>query len=70
MRHFTYEPGVLTISIPTADPAALHEQLMKGLNRAMRNYIVSKDNQDEQLALVQLLENLLPADDGLRRRCE
>lgn len=65
MRNFNYESGLLTIRIPTADPAALHDQLMKGLNRAMRNYIVSKDDKEVQLALVQLLDALLPNEASL-----
>ncbi len=67
MNHFSYENGMLMISIPTSDPAAMHEQLMRGLNRAMRNYIVSKDDRDAQLALVQLMENLLPEDVALSK---
>lgn len=63
MRNFSYEEGELTISIPTTDPKAMREQLMHGLNRAMRNYIVSKDDRDEQLALVQLMESLLPPEE-------
>ncbi|MGN6604545.1 MAG: hypothetical protein ACTHK8_18950 [Ginsengibacter sp.] len=59
----SYENGLLTISIPTEDPEGLHAQLMKGLNRAMRNYIISKDDCEEQLALIQLLESLLPEND-------
>jgi hypothetical protein len=62
MSKICYEEGRLTISIPTNDPAAMHEQLMKGLNRAMRNYIISKDDKDDQLVLVQLLDYLLPKD--------
>lgn len=57
--HFTYEEGQLTISIPTADPQAFHAQLLKALNRSMKNYILSKDDSEAQLALVPLMDALL-----------
>lgn len=54
------EQHPLTITIPTADSKILRIKLMKGLTRSMRNYIIAEDDRKEQIALVQLLETLIP----------
>lgn len=50
-------------------PAALHNQLLKGLTNAMRNYALVNDSQQHlegHLSLIKLLENLLPDEYALQ----
>lgn len=60
MRNMNDEPDLLKLSIPTDDPHAFRIRLTKSLARSMRNYIIAHDDRDDQLALVELLESMLP----------
>lgn len=65
---YTYEEGMLKISIPTREPAALHELLLKGLSSSFRNYTdSSKRREIEQHAMLDLLEALLPDEEALSK---
>lgn len=59
-----YQDGSLVINIPESDPAYLHVKLLHGLTLSMRNFICTdakaNDDDDKQLALIALLEHLLP----------
>lgn len=63
-KKVTYQKNQLVITIPESDPAYLHAQLLHGLTLSMRNFICadakSIDADDKQLALITLLEHLLP----------
>ncbi len=58
----TYEPGELKITLPESNPAFLHCNLLKGLVNYSKT-TTKKMNDDEidgHLALMKLLESLLP----------
>jgi hypothetical protein len=65
----SYDENALVIKIQTSDAAALHERLMNGLTDALRNFITSKTatRTDAQLALVDLLEGMLPDETQLSK---
>ncbi len=63
--NYSYQGRSLVIKIPTSDPAAFHELLMKAITSSMRNYITSGANDDSHLALLDLLEALHPKENDL-----
>lgn len=67
MSNYAYKSGSLVISLPTRDPAALHEQLLIGLTGAMRNYVMNEDHDETHLSIIALLESLLPGEAELSR---
>lgn len=66
---YIYEKGMLVISLPTTEPAALHELLLKGLTSSFRYNTDSqmKRNIDGQHALIDLIEALLPDEKALAK---
>lgn len=65
---YTYENGRLVISLETAEPAAMHESLLKGLALAFRNSVKSTSQKEDHLhALYDLFDALLPDERALEK---
>lgn len=55
----THKPDALIIAIPTSCPAALQEQLLKGISQAIQYYIDSPDKQGSEIASLLYLQACL-----------
>lgn len=65
-----YGEGFLQITIPTNQPAIMHQQLMRGIAIAARHYMDSEDRKPEEAvdlaALMLFLQHLIPDEERLR----
>ena len=69
MSDVSYEPKALVISIPTADPTALHAALLQSITNSLSYCMVTPDKpkefKEDMVTMLSLLKTMLPTEGQL-----